>query len=335
MTETTSPSDRRGPWLVGILGCGRMGRLHAERLHSDGRAEVVALFDVHEAAAAGLQKALAPSARIAASGEELLADPRLDAVVICTPTDRHFAEASAALERGLHVLCEKPLADARSRLEELIALAARTTGQHAVLAYQRRFWANYRTLRREVQSGRWGSIQAVTSHNTERWQQTIGGTWRDDPRQNPGGFLGDAGSHKLDALFYVTGHAPLEAFARSRRCGSSVEILTSVSAVLEEDIPLTMDFVGSANHQAEDLTIHCAEADLMVRDWRVWIARDNILTPLEPMEPHTEPAVGFLDVLEGKAKNPAPFSAARPVFDLTEMILESARQGTTVQACRR
>lgn len=318
-------------WRIGILGCGRMGRLHAERLRHTGRVELVSLFDAQRSAAEDLRQALAPEARIAPTAEELLRQPDLQGVVICSPTHLHTEQAAQALAAGLHVLCEKPLADTAAGLEQLLA-AGQAAQSVAMLAYQRRFWGHYRTLAREVRSGRWGAIQAVTSHNTERWQQTIAGTWRDDPLSNPGGFLGDAGSHKLDALFYVTGLQPVDVFARSWLAGSRVEIRLSVSAVLTGDVPLTMDFVGSAEHQAEDLTVHCAEADLMVRDWRVWIARRNDVAPLEPLEPTSDPATGFIDVLDGRLENPAPFEVARPIWDLTTLIRESAARGRSIRA---
>lgn len=324
-------------WRMGVIGCGRMGRVHAERLRQTGRAEIVALCDADPAAAAGLQAALAPQAVVVPSAEELAARSDLDAVVVCSPTPLHEPQTAAALTAGKHVLCEKPLADSAAGLERLLRLAEQA-GTCAVLAYQRRFWGTYRTLRREVQSGRWGAIRAVASHNTERWQQTISGTWRDDPLQNPGGFLGDAGSHKLDALCFVTDLTPREVFARSQKLGSRVEIVVSVSAVMSDPrhsadaVPVTMDFVGCAEHQAEDLTVHCEEADLMVRDWRVWIARRNEVLPLTPLEPTTDPATGFIELLDGGGPNPAPFAAARPVWRLTQMILESAATGRPVAA---
>ena len=56
---------------------------------------------------------------------------------------------------------------------------AQAQGRVFSLGYQRRHTALYRTIRREVQSGKWGAVRAVVSHNVENWQQTIGGTWRD------------------------------------------------------------------------------------------------------------------------------------------------------------
>ena len=88
-----------------------------------------------------------------------------------------------------------------------------------------------------------------------------------------------------------------------------------------------MDFIGHTQYLGEDLHIHCAEADLMVRDRRAWIARDNRVELLEPVELESDPDRGFLDLLDGVAPNVAPFECARPVFEATMAILESSRTG--------
>lgn len=313
---------------IAIVGCGRMGRLHAARLNEDGRGHLVALSDQDRAAAADLAAELAPSAVVYDNLEALLDGEAIDAAVICTPTTAHFDQVRACRERGCAVLCEKPLADTAARTRQLIEESA--DGPPLVVAYQRRAWATYRTLYREVRAERWGPMRAITSHNTEYWQQTIAGTWRDDPQINPGGFLGDAGSHKLDSLFHVTGVTPARVYARSESCGSRVPIVTTASVQTVQDIPIALDFIGNAHHQAEDLQIHCRDADLMVRDWRVWIARNNVVQPLRPLEPDSNPLATFLDLLDEAIENPAPASCAWPVFAVTEAILESSRTGQVI-----
>jgi predicted dehydrogenase len=289
----------------------------------------VALYDTDRAAADRLQQALPGVVARYDDLDELLEHSGASAAIICTPTTSHFEQVRACRARGLHVLCEKPLAESRKRIDTLIAEAAEG-GSHCMLAYQRRFWGNYRQLRSEVQSGRWGPVRAVTSHNVERWQPTIAGTWRDDPAINIGGFVGDAGSHKIDAAFFVTGLQPVEVFARSWNCGSRVEVVTSVSAVLEGDVPLCMDFIGNAQYLGEDLHIHCAAADLMIRDRRVWIGRGDKVKPIETVEPEANPVSGFIDLLDGTASNIAPFACARPVFEFTQAVLASSRSGGRV-----
>ncbi len=316
-----------------ILGCGRMGRLHAERLRADGRGDVLALFDEDRSAAESLSRDLAPDAAICDNLDSLLDVAALDAAVICTPTTAHFGQVQACRGRGLHVLCEKPLADTRERIATLIE-ESQDGGPLLAVGYQRRHWATFRTLRREVLSGRWGKVQAVTSHNVENWQQSIAGTWRDDPAINPGGFITDAGSHKIDAVFYVTGLMPIDVVARTARCGSRVEITATVAARLDGDVSLAMDFVGNAQSLAEDLHIHCERADLMIRENRLWIGRNGHVEPFDDLEQESNPVTQFLDVLLDDAVNTAPADCALPVFDLTCAILESGDSGRIV-VCRR
>lgn len=323
--------QNREPLRIGIIGCGRMGRLHSERILADGRARIVAYQDTRRSVAESLRDQLVPQAMVFDTLEALLEETPLDAAIICTPTSLHDAQVLACRRRGLHVLCEKPLADTRERIIGLIEEHRREPHLHLSVAYQRRYWSVYRTLRKEARSGRWGRVRAVTSHNVENWQQTIAGTWRDDPQINWGGFLGDAGSHKIDMLFYLTGLKPVEVFARTDRCGSRVEIIGTVSALLENDVQVAMDFIGNAQYLSEDVHLHCTEADLMVRHGHLWIARNGRLDPLVNSEPESNPVVGFLDALLDGATETAPPACALPVRDFTEAILTSGATGETVR----
>lgn len=310
------------PFHIGIIGCGRMGRLHSQRLREDGRGVVQLLFDQDAQAAQALNVELDLEAHIAPTWADVLS-AELDAVIVCTPTTSHHDQVLAALDRGWHVLCEKPLAESKERIEALIA-AAHASPLRTMLGYQRRCWATYRTLRKELQSGRWGELRAVTYHNVERWEQTIAGTWRDDPAINIGGFLGDAGSHKLDILHFVTGRTLSQVQARSSDSCSAVPIITTVIGTLDGEIPLALDFIGNAQYLGEDLHLHCAEADLMLRDRKLWIARANNIEPLPLAAVETNPVAAFLDLVLDGSENIAPFDCARPVWDATMAILASA-----------
>ena len=316
-----------------IIGCGRMGRHHSEKMIADGRGEVVALFDAEPSMTERLKNDLWPSARVARTFDELMSLDGIDAAIICTPTAEHYHQSKSCLSHGWHVLCEKPLASNREQILELMQLADEATSKVQVftLGYQRRYTSLFRTLRREVLSGQWGAVRAITSNNVEYWQSTIGGTWRDDPSQNPGGYVTDAGSHKLDVLFYVTGLKPVEVFARNQKWGSHVEIVTSASALLSGDVTLSMGFIGNAQYLSEDLHIHCERADLLLRHDELWIAEGGRRERLAADELDSDPVSGLLDmVLMGKA-DLSPPSSALPVYDMTQAILESGRTGTPVK----
>lgn len=309
-----------------------MGRHHVQKLLADGRGQVVALLDSSPAMAASLRDELCPSASVCDTLSSLLAVDSVDAAIICTPTAEHYVQATACLDRGWHVLCEKPLAATRSEIIELIGRSevARNKGQVFSLGYQRRHTALYRTIRREVLSGKWGAVRAVVSHNVENWQPTIAGTWRNDPAQNPGGFVTDAGSHKLDSIFYITGLSPREVFARSQNWGSQVEIVTSASAVLSGDVTATIDFIGLAQYLGEDLSIHCERADLMLRHGEFWIAQGGRMEQNSVDEPESTPVESFLNTILDGAIELSPPSAALPVYELTQAILESSRTRASV-----
>ncbi|HXY37568.1 MAG TPA: Gfo/Idh/MocA family oxidoreductase [Planctomycetaceae bacterium] len=314
---------------LALVGCGRIARLHCERAANDGRSTIAALFDPDPAAAKALQSEAAPSAVVYASFEELLNAGSCDAAVVASPTHLHFEQATAFLARKIPILCEKPLARTRIEILGLIEQSL-TVGTPLSVAYQRRTWATYRTLRRLVRSGEFGPVRAVVSHNVENWQSTIGGTWRDDPEMNPGGFIGDAGSHKIDAVFNVTGLEPAEVFARTDRCGSHVEITASVSALLSGNVPLTMDFVGHGSAFQELLALHCAGGDLLLRDGELWLSRDGKLERAAISEFDSNPISALLDSLLQGTENFAPPFCALPVYDFTQALLESARSGKSV-----
>ena len=322
-----------------VIGCGRMGLAHAERLAADARSTLVGFYDSDHETAVQLRDRFAPDAPVFESAEDAFAQSKADAAVICTPTSVHAAQVRAAATHDLHVLCEKPLGATRDEIIGLIDLSQSLSNLHFMLGYQRRFWSIYQRMKAEVESGQWGNIVGVTAVNTERWQQTIAGTWRDDPDINYGGYLGDAGSHRLDNLFYLTDLRLGDLSARSTKAGSNVEIVTLVNGELLDDsdreVPFSLSFVGNSNSFHEELFIHCENADLIVRDFQLFIGRDNKVELIDLPPEHSgrestqNPVAGFLDLVTGAAKNISPFECAFPVFDMTTAILESAHSWTS------
>jgi site-specific recombinase XerC len=97
-------------------------------------------------------------------------------------------------------------------------------------------------------------------------------------------------------------------------------------------VPLTMDFVGNAQHFSEILAIHCEQGDLTLREGEIWIGRDGRVERRLPVaETDCNPVVAFLDTLAQTAENFAPPDCALNVFDFTQAIFESARSGQPVR----
>ncbi|HUY91789.1 MAG TPA: Gfo/Idh/MocA family oxidoreductase [Pirellulales bacterium] len=318
------------PVRIGLIGCGAIGKLHAERLKADPRAEIAVLCDPDLSRAERLRAELSLSAEVASEPQAALAAAGLRAAVIASPTLSHYEQVCLAFELGLDVLCEKPLAARREEIADLIERRDRL-GRILSVSYQRRYKAPYRTARRELaeRADWYGPLNEVHVFVCERWQQTIHGTWRDDPLVGAG-YFGDAGSHQIDVVHFITGRRPEAVLAQSDRCGSRVEIVTRVLARMTGGAGLVAHFVGRANHWSEDIYFHCRDADLLLRNEKLSRAKQNRVEPVADLLPEVSPNQAFLDGILAGTATLSPAEAALPMYDWTAAVLQSIGSGDWV-----
>jgi predicted dehydrogenase len=184
-----------------------------------GDVEIVAVADVCEQRRQAVPQAL-PAARVYPSFEALLAaeGDSLDFIDVCTPPSEHAAVARAGIERGLHVLCEKPLTTTREDAASLLQLATRSRRvlfpchnyKHAPVVV---------AIRDIIQSGRIGRVRSVTLQtyrNTHAKGVTEWNThWRRQLRYSGGGIAMDHGSHSFYLAFEWMGGWPTAVSART------------------------------------------------------------------------------------------------------------------------
>ena len=321
---------------VGVVGCGRVTDRHLRRMVEDSRVEITLLCDPLAKAAESLAKRFAPWATIVTDENEALDPSRIDAVVLCSPTTLHHRQVSLALERGLDVLVEKPIASTREEARDLLARRDRADRILGV-AYQRRFEPIYRTARREIQerSELYGTVREIHVYACERWAQTIDGTWRNDPSFS-GGFFADAGSHQIDACFFITGLTPIELRADIDFRDKRVAIETTVRATLQGGAILVAHFVGDAHHWSEEIVIHGDRGDLVLRNGQE-IERwsENAMSRIIDQEAGTSPNRDFIDDvvrrIEGQKRIfAAPAECGVTMASWTEAVLKSAQIGQSV-----
>jgi myo-inositol 2-dehydrogenase / D-chiro-inositol 1-dehydrogenase len=145
---------------IGVIGAGRIGQVHASTIaYRVNRAQLAAVTDpVADAAHAVAEKYRVP--KIAADYRAIVADPSIDAVLICTPTDTHAEIIGAAAQAGKHIFCEKPIALDLAATDAAIAAAERA-GVKLQLGFNRRFDANFARVRQAVASGEIGQPQII------------------------------------------------------------------------------------------------------------------------------------------------------------------------------
>jgi predicted dehydrogenase len=177
--------------------------------------EIVAVTDTRPVQRA-LLEAHVPGADWRTSAEALLAEPALDFVDICAPPSSHAPLIRAALERGLHVLCEKPLVSAPAELEPLAGLAS-AKGRVLHTVHNWHHAPIVRRTRELIGQGRIGRVTRVVWQTLRTRPAATSGddrNWRLDPAIAGGGVLTDHGWH----VFYVVqrwiGEAPRTVSAR-------------------------------------------------------------------------------------------------------------------------
>jgi myo-inositol 2-dehydrogenase/D-chiro-inositol 1-dehydrogenase len=147
------------PIQVGLIGAGRIGQVHARTIaYRVGRARLAAVADPMPGAAQ--QVASAFGVAQAASADDMLADPSIEAVLICTPTDTHATLIEAAARAGKHIFCEKPVALDLAATDRALAAVERV-GVKLQVGFNRRFDPNFARVHQAIVNGEIGQAQIV------------------------------------------------------------------------------------------------------------------------------------------------------------------------------
>ena len=200
---------------IGLIGAGRIGRLHAEHLTSRiPSADLVMVADPFEEAA----RSCAERYAIPCYGRDyraVLDRPDIQAVVICSSTDTHAQIIEEAAQAGKHVFCEKPIALDLPSIDQALD-AVKRSGVKLQIGFNRRFDTNYRRVRQAVEQGEIG--QPLVLHIVSR-----------DPEPPPieyirvsGGIFLDMAIHDFDMARYLVGSEVEEVFAQANSIGDPI-----------------------------------------------------------------------------------------------------------------
>ena len=189
-----------------LLGCGRIGKMHAEMLDRRvGGTSVSVVYDVADAAAQAL--AADVGARVAGSLVEAVSGDDVDAVAICTSTSTHVEAMIAAARAGKAIFCEKPISLGLAEVDDALA-AVESAGVKLQIGFNRRYDPSHRSVADAVRRGDVGDLHLcrITSR---------------DPAPPPveyirtsGGMFNDMTIHDFDMARYVTGSEVVEVFAQ-------------------------------------------------------------------------------------------------------------------------
>ena len=222
---------------VAIIGCGDMGGQHAAAWQLRSDAQIVAVFDPDP------QRCQLMAAKVGAKPcttlHEAIVTAQADVISVCTPVCFHAEISCFAMEKGCHVLCEKPIALTAAQADLMVNTAAQHQ-RKLVVSYQYRGFPKYLKYRELFQSGRFGGpifgrfvdVREVRPKTAMHRQSANGGP------------LIDMAGHFFDGMSFITGEVPQRVYARGHTFGQGKQRLAGIPDLALDAAEIIVDYSG-------------------------------------------------------------------------------------------
>src|SRR5665213_1574423 len=337
---------------IGIIGAGWWATFaHIPALKSHPQAELVAVQSREKAKA----EKIAGDFRVkyaCTTVQEILAIKELDAVIVSSTPNVHYAQARAALESGRHVLIEKPMTFSVDEARELVETAAQKNLQ-LLVSCPWHFTPHGIEARRLIRSGALGEIKMISMLMTNPIEKLLRGINTSpthsmdnvyveprkgsysDPAIAGGGQIFCQVSHAAAYLTFLTGLRPAEVYARFDRDGSPNDIYNALTVTLENGALVTIASTGATplSERHYEVRLFGGKAILQLELWRGtmtlidFAGQRTEFTPLAENEiyPCQSPALNFVDAILGKIPNGSPGELGLASMEIIEAACESAQ----------
>ena len=194
--------------VIGIIGAGRIGKLHAENIAKNfSNVEIKAIADIYAdkvkdwAYSIGIKNVYADYKRI-------LEDPEIESVIICSSTNTHSQMIIESAQAGKHIFCEKPIDYDVDRIKAALD-AVDKAGVKLQVGFNRRFDHNFKKVRELVQDGKIGNVQIVKVTSRDPAPPSL------DYVKVSGGMFLDMTIHDFDMVRYLSGSEVVEVYANA------------------------------------------------------------------------------------------------------------------------
>ncbi len=188
---------------IGLLGCGRIGQVHAQSLARMKNARLTAVADFLPEAAEALANASGAQVR---SAEEIIAALDIDAVIIATPTTLHYDQIHALAHAGKAIFCEKPIDLSAERAVECMEIVEKT-GTPFMTAFNRRFDPQFAHVQAQLAAGAIGQTELVVITSRDPAPPPVSYI------EQSGGLFRDMMIHDFDMARFLLGEEPVEIYA--------------------------------------------------------------------------------------------------------------------------
>jgi len=219
---------------VGIIGAGRIGKVHIESICTGVRnAQIVTVADPYMTEETAAWIRCMGDIHVTKDYKEILGDANIDAVIICSSTDTHSIISVEAIEAGKHVFCEKPIDHDIDKINKVIEALKKTNVKYQV-GFNRRFDHNFKTVKEAVVGGKIGTphIIKVTSRDPEPPSPEYA--------KVSGGMFLDMTIHDFDMVRYLAGCDAVEIYVQAavlvdEKIGEAGDVDTAVITLKMEN----------------------------------------------------------------------------------------------------
>ena len=270
---------------VGVIGVGNMGR-HHPRVYSELGAELVGVADTDLAKARKIAAQYAT--KVYSDYKELLTQD-LDAVSIAVPTIEHRAVALAAIQKGVNLLIEKPIADSIESAQEIIT-AAEARRVKLMVGHIERFNPAVKKLKQIIDDGILGRLVLISARRVGPFV----------PRISDVGIIVDVATHDIDIIRYLVGSEYTSVFARSTRY-KNVKGDAAIILIGFGDISASIEVNWYTPHKVRSLTVTGTEGiaylDYIEQEVEIYNAEWNMTPKIDKCEPLKLELEHFLDCI--------------------------------------
>lgn len=340
----------------GIIGTGVIAPNHGSAIVESPYAELVAVCDVDEAKAKAFAEKFGGAA-IYTDYIEMLEKAGIEAVSICTPSGMHWEMTIAAAERGVHVLCEKPMAITLPQMDAMVA-AVEKSGIKAGMVFQRRTNPLSQRVRQAVQAGELGQMVLgdayLKYYRSPSYYKSA--DWRATWALDGGGSLMNQGVHGVDLLLWIMGSPVKTVFAKAEAKVRDIEVEDTAVAIVTFENGAYGVIEGTTSCNPGEITTFALHGDLGtvifgdkgLQKWAVSSSRDEVAKPVDVQvedqallgssaDPTKVAVQGHRfhvdDLARAIREDRDPFVTAREARSAVELVLaiyESAKTGKEV-----
>ncbi len=339
---------------IGVIGAGWWATFaHLPAVRSHPAAKLVAIQTRGREQAEKIARDFG-AAHACTEVESLLALQPLDAVIVASTPNVHYAQAKAALERGLHVLVEKPMTFTAAEARELVELAAQKNLQ-LLISCPWHFTRHGIEARRLIHAGALGEVKMISVLMTNPIDQLLRGINTspthgmdnvyvqpgrgsyNDPAIAGGGQIYCQVSHAAAYLTFLTGLRPAEVFARFDRDGSPNDLYNALTITMENGalVSLASTAATPLAEKNYEVRVFGSQAILQLELWRGTMTLTdfaNQRTEFKPLAaeeiyPAQSPALNFIEAILGNAANGSSGELGLASMEIIAAACSSAQSG--------